>query len=113
MRNITTNNLISIETGFGFVRNTEAGMGDVRVDYCDLYVRTCAKRSHQASSAASAAKHAHVGERLAVSACGRPQTAPCVGPTAQIRQRRWASRCLPLSGRRGPSVSSASLGISS
>lgn len=107
MRFITPANLISIDTGFGFARNTDAGLGDVR-NIDALHVRLYAKRSqHQASASARVGKHVAVtGERMP--AGGMPSTLSCFGPTSgRGRQGRRSSWRLA-----GPKASPASLRIS-
>ena len=117
MRNITNANLISIDSGFGFAANTEAGMGDVRccVDsHAALHLRLYSKRSLQASPAARAGKRvAKLGERRAVLGCGMPSTSPCRGritsPSRQCLRQSWRLQRVAYVG---PAVSPASSGIS-
>ena len=117
MRFITNANLISTDTGFGFARNTVAGMGDVRHGAKDrdaLHLRLYAKRFHKrscsASSAASIGSVAAVGERTPVVVCGLPPAGSCFEQLiARTRQPGWSLQRGVLAG---PQVSPAFGGIS-
>jgi len=91
MRNFTCANLISIDTGFGFDRKTDAGMGDVLRNA--LHLRLYAERSHRRASIAGAGKPVAV-VRPRVSVCGTPSTATGIGQTAQPPQGRQPGWCL-------------------
>ena len=116
MRNITTANLNSIDTGFGFARNAEAGMGDVRssVKNAALHLRLYTKRSHGSSPVASTGQRvAVIGERRSVLGCGMRPTGSCFGQIiARTRPSLRPSWRLQRVALVGPSVSPASCGIS-
>lgn len=116
MRSITNANSISIDTGFGFARNTDAGMGDVRCgakERTALHLRLYTKRSHLASPAASGKCSAQRVEHVRQAVVGVPPTSPGLGQKVALSGKslrpNWCQQRVAITG---PSVSRAFVGIS-